>query len=145
MASETASAPPGGALVLRNLSTFSQLGTVQRETLQILGDKTLDDMAKSYATACAVQQFRTALSDEKVMAPVMALQGNAVGFLTDKDKAGGYDVATVRDSVVTAMLLGFRLTGNEFNIISGRFYAAVNGCDRKFNELCAEPPVHEPG
>lgn len=141
----TDSTPSSGGLVLRNLQTFSQLGSVQREALAILGDKTLDDMAKSYATACAVQQFRSTLSDEKIMAPVMALQGNAVGFLTDKDKTGGYDVATVRDSVVTAMLLGFRLTGNEFNIISGRFYAAVNGCDRKFNEMCAEPPAHEPG
>lgn len=134
-----------GALILRNRETFAALGSVQREALSILGDKTLDDISKGYATACAVQQFRNALSDDKIIAPIMALQGNPVGFLTDKDKSGGYDVATVRDSVVTALLLGFRLIGNEFNIISGRFYAAVNGCDRQLNELCAEPPLHEPG
>lgn len=143
-AKEANSAGPG-ALILRNRDTFASIGNVQREALSILGDKTLDDISKDYATACAVQQFRAALSDDKVMAPIMALQGNPVGFLTDKDKTGGYDVVTVRDCVVTAMLQGFRLTGNEFNIISGRFYAAVNGCDRKFNELCEEPPIHDPG
>lgn len=137
--------PQGGGLVLRNRDTFAALGNVQRETLAILGDKTLDDISKGYATACAVQQFRTALSDDKVMAPIMALQGNPVGFLTDKDKSGGYDVATVRDCVITALMIGLRITGNEFNIIAGRCYATVNGCDRKLAELCVEPPLHEPG
>lgn len=145
MSASNATAPASGALVLRNLSTFSQLGSVQREALAILGDKAVDDIAKGYAAACALAQLKAALGDDKVMAPIMALQGNSVGFVTDRDKSGGYDLATVRDCVVTAFMLGLRLHGNEFNIISGRCYITVNGCDRVFGELCAEAPRHEPG
>ena len=75
-----------------------------------------------------------ALLTEEVMKPIMALQGSTLGFRTDKDSAGGYPLKAVRDVTIEAYLRGFRMTGNEVNIIAGRFYAAKDGCRRRVLE-----------
>lgn len=69
-----------------------------------------------------------------VMAPIMALQGTSLGFRTDKDRDGGYPLEVVRDVACDALLRGFRMVGNEVNIIAGQFYAAKNGCRRRVLE-----------
>jgi hypothetical protein len=61
---------------------------------------------------------------------VVSLQGTDLGFRTDKDKTGGYPAAIVRDVTIEAILRGFKLVGNEFNIIAGRFYATRAGMAR---------------
>lgn len=95
--------------------------------------------------AAAMQNLREMLTDE-MMAPIMALQGSKLGFLTDRDKVrdkrtgqwiagNGYDVATVRDVTIWAWGNGARMTGNEVNIISGSGYLTKNFFDRGNNEL----------
>lgn len=84
--------------------------------------------------ATGVNMIRKALTDAFVEQYFMPLQGTTLGFLTDKDTAGGYDVRVVKEVLCEALLRGFRPVGNEFNIISGRFYGAKNGFDRIVHE-----------
>ncbi len=64
----------------------------------------------------------------------MPLQGSKLGFITDKDKDGGYPWEVVRDVLIEGLLRGFRPVGNEINIIAGGFYGAKNGFERIVRE-----------
>src|SRR5574343_513781 len=46
-----------------------------------------------------------------------------------------YDWPVVRRALVSAFLNGVRPVNNEFNIIGGRCYIALNGWRRKFEEI----------
>jgi len=95
------------------------------------------------SVAQAMNDLRLALTNE-VMAPVMALMNTDLGFRTDRDpkqidtKTGKpfepYPVEVVRECFVESKLRGFHTIGNEWNIISGRFYACKNGLRRKVTQ-----------
>lgn len=98
--------------------------------------------AEELEVAQAIVDMRLALTND-LMAPVMALMNTDLGFRTDKDPKQKdtdgkfhvpYSVEVVRDVFIEARFRGFRVTGNEFNIIGGRFYAAKNGLRRKVRE-----------
>ncbi len=97
--------------------------------------------------AQGIRALRAALTDEFVIQAIMPLQGSKLGFLTDKDKDGGYGVYVVREASIEAMLRGFSVVGNEFNIIAGGFYGAKAGFARKvlefpkLTDLVLEPGV----
>lgn len=76
--------------------------------------------------ASAMGELRALLTDD-VMQPIMALQGSALGFRTDKDRDGKYPVEVVRDVTIEAVLKGFKMVGNQVNIIANRFYATKEG------------------
>ena len=81
------------------------------------------------AMSTAINQLREMLTDD-IMAPIMALQGSALGFKTDKDKDPEnqrYPVNVVRDVLIEATIKGFKLVCNQSNIIAGRFYATKEG------------------
>lgn len=59
---------------------------------------------------------------DKIMQEIMYLQGSKLGFRTDKDDKGGYDVKTVRHCFIESLLRGARPVGNEWNIIAGNCY-----------------------
>ena len=80
--------------------------------------------------AHGIAALREALTDEFVKLAIMPLQGTALGFCTDKDKEGGYPLSVVKDVAIEAMLRGFQIVGNEFNIIGGRFYGTKAGFER---------------
>ncbi len=95
-----------------------------------------------------VVELRSALTPQ-VMAPIMALQGKAIGFRTDKDlkkrdsgrgyePGPGYDEETVKDVVIEAMTHGARLVMNEVNIIAGRCYLTKEFFARKLTEELGE-------
>lgn len=84
--------------------------------------------------AQGIAALRGALTDTFVQTTLMPLQGTALGFLTDKDKDGGYGLNVVRDCAIEAMLRGFNIVGNEFNIIAGRFYGTRAGFERAVAE-----------
>lgn len=96
---------------------------------------------RSLTIAAAIQSLRELLSED-LMRGIMALQGSPLGFLTDKDKdktkpdgkGPGYPLAVVRDCVIEATIRGFRHTGNEWNIIGGRFYPTQAGVVRQVLE-----------
>jgi hypothetical protein len=92
-------------------------------------------MAQAVILATGMGALRRAMSDELVKEVFMPLQGTALGFITDKDRDGGYPVSVVRDCLIEAMVMGLRPIGNEINIISGRAYAAKSGVARLVQEF----------
>lgn len=86
-----------------------------------------NEMEKTLILATGMGKLKTMLTPA-IMQPIMALQNSSLGFRTDKE--GGYPIDVVRDVTAEAFLRGFRMTGNEINIIAGRFYAAKDGCRR---------------
>jgi hypothetical protein len=83
--------------------------------------------------AHGIRTIREALPDTFIKENFMPLQNSALGFLTDAKE--GYPVEVVRDVLCEALLRGFMPVGNEFNIISGRFYGAKNGFERIVREF----------
>jgi len=99
-----------------------------------------ESFEKELTVAQAMIDLREHLTPE-VMRPIMGLMNTSLGFRTDHDPAQidgktnkpfePYAVEVVRECFIEARLRGFHAVGNEFNIISGRFYACVAGFDRK--------------
>lgn len=102
---------------------------------------------KELALACAVVDLRKLMTKEW-MEPVMSLMNTDLGFRTDKDpnrpasdgkEVVPYGFEVVRDVVIQAKMLGFRIVGNEVNIIAGRFYPTKNGYRRKLTDKKSFP------
>lgn len=89
---------------------------------------------RAFVIAQAVNSLRELLTDE-VMQPIMKLQGNRLGFKTDKDMDRGYDLSVVRDCTIEAILNGVYVTGNEFNIIAGNCYITKEGFGHKLKNI----------
>uniref|UniRef100_A0A6M3JLW5 Uncharacterized protein n=1 Tax=viral metagenome TaxID=1070528 RepID=A0A6M3JLW5_9ZZZZ len=105
------------------------------------------------ALAMGIAELRRLITDDIVKVVFMPLQGTSLGFKTDKDREGGYDIRTVKECLIEALIRGVRATGNEFNIISGQTYLTKNGLDRLVREwpgltnleLSAGAPAETPG
>ena len=79
---------------------------------------------RTFALGAAMADLRDAL-DPKIMASIMKLQNTKLGFRTDLER--GYPEPVVRDAVIEATVWGLQCVGNQFNIISGGFYATKEG------------------
>jgi hypothetical protein len=88
---------------------------------------------QAVSLAKGMRALREVLTDQ-IMRAFMPLQGSPLGFVTDKDKDSGYDLATVRECLIQAFVMGLRPVNNEFNIIAGKCYAAKNGLVRQVRE-----------
>lgn len=95
----------------------------------VLNQTNLLGFERAYATAQSIEVLKTLLTPE-YMAPIMNLQGNRLGFKTDKDKSGGYPADVVKNCLIEAVLMGLQPFGNEFNIIAGNTYATKEGLGR---------------
>ncbi len=120
--------------------------TSQDSTLATLEDKAkkLDALSEKFSKALQTEStpFSSALLlaqgikalrellDDRIMDEIMCLANTPLGFMTDR-KDVPYKSDEVRDAIIEASLRGFRVAGNEFNIISARFYAAKAGLHRK--------------
>lgn len=98
--------------------------------------------AAELGIAQAMNDLTVALTDE-MMQPVMALMNTPLGFLTDRDPARPvegkppptpYSVEVVRSCFIESKLRGLHAIGNEWNIISGKCYPALNGLERKIKK-----------
>jgi hypothetical protein len=92
----------------------------------VLSNESLLGFEKAYRIASAVQEIKELLTPE-YMKPIMALQGNRLGFKTDKDKEGGYKEDVVKNCLIEAVLMGVQPFGNQFNIIAGNTYITKEG------------------
>lgn len=98
----------------------------------VFGSKTLEGFERAYLIAEAIGVLKDLLTPE-YMAPIMALQGNRLGFKTDKDldkdgkKGKGYEEDIVKNCLIEAVLMGVKPVGNQFNIISGNAYITKEG------------------
>jgi hypothetical protein len=111
------------------------IGQKLNETaLQVLGNESLQGFERAYQIANAINVLSELLTPE-YMKPIMALQGNKLGFLTDKDKAGGYPELVVKKCLIEAVLSGLQPCGNHFNIIAGNMYPTKEGCGYRLNNI----------
>lgn len=88
--------------------------------------------------AQGIAAMRSALTDEFVKTTLMPLMGSTLGFLADRPnqkEPDPYGIQVVRDCAIEAMLRGFNVVGNEFNIIAGRFYGTRAGFERQVAEF----------
>lgn len=125
---QAAAQPPvDNATIVKNIEGALELYGVRKL-------EGLSPVAQIIKMAEGVQALKRALPDDFVRNTIMPLQGTPLGFLTDRDnpKEGppGYGIEVVKNVVVEAMLRGFNVVGNEFNIISSRFYGAKAGFER---------------
>jgi len=118
----------------------------------VLNQTNLLGFERAYATAQSIQVLKELLTDE-YMSPIMQLQGNRLGFKTDKDKTGGYPMDVVRNCLIEAVLMGLQIYGNEMNIIAGNTYATKEGVGRllatwrglKYSLICGVPKPAQDG
>lgn len=89
---------------------------------------------KAYLVADAIEKLKSLLTPE-YMKPIMALQGNKLGFKTDKDDKGGYPEAIVKNCLIEAVLIGLQPHGNQFNIIAGQMYATKEGIGHLLSKI----------
>lgn len=101
--------------------------------LSVLGNDKIEGFERAFAVAEAIGKLKELLTAD-VMKPIMELQGNRLGFKTDRDvaqgggKGPGYPMEIVRNCLIEAVLFGLQPTGNQFNIIGGNMYATKEGC-----------------
>lgn len=100
----------------------------------ILGNDALMGFERAFQVSSAIQDLKNLLTPE-YMKPIMALQGNKLGFKTDKDKTGGYPEEIVKTCLIEAVLTGFEPTGNQWNIISGSMYGTKEGFGAVLNKI----------
>lgn len=100
----------------------------------VLNQTNLIGFERAYATATSIDKLQSLLTPE-YMAPILKLQGNKLGFKTDKDKSGGYPIEVVKNCLIEAVLMGLQPYGNQFNIIAGNTYATKEGCGEILNKV----------
>jgi hypothetical protein len=102
--------------------------------MNLLTQSGVGRMRRALMVADTMQELREILTDE-LLRRVAMLQGTDLGFRTDRDEKGGYKPAEIRDVLIEASIRGYSPTGNEFNIIAGKFYATKSGLQRKVREF----------
>lgn len=88
-----------------------------------------EGMQRAVAMACGLVELQAAMSDD-VVAVLMALQGNPMGFRSDKV----YPPETVKACAISALLSGAYLVDDEWQIISGQCYLGQRYFLRKLRE-----------
>jgi hypothetical protein len=124
---------PAHLVLQEKFEALDKFAAENSVTTLLAGD-TVGAFALTLKMSSAMEQLRSMITPE-MMKPIMALQGSALGFRTDKDKEGGYKEEVVKEVLIEATLKGFRMVSNESNIIGGRFYAARDGFERIFRDL----------
>lgn len=105
------------------MSKFPEIATKMNSVVSsVIGSDAEIGFQKAYLTANAITELRTMLTTE-YMKPIMALQGNKLGFKSDKV----YPENIVKDCLIEAVFMGLQPYGNEFNIIAGNCYATKEG------------------
>lgn len=112
----------------------SVIQKLDKSVLSVIGNRAVLGFEKAHVVSNAINELKSLLTDE-YMKPIMALQGNRLGFRTDKDKTGGYSVEIVRNCLIDAVLMGLQPTGNQFNIIAGNTYPTKEGCGYLLNNF----------
>lgn len=106
---------------------FSKVSqSLSASVMSVMGNTAIEGFEKAFLIASAVGEIKTLLTPE-IMKPILNLQGNKLGFKTDKDDKGGYPDEVVKNCLVEAVLTGVQPFGNQFNIISSSCYITKEG------------------
>ena len=127
------------------ISKFTDIAQkLDSNVLSVIGSDKIQGFQKAYLVAEAISQLTELLTPE-YMKPIMALQGNRLGFKSDKDlvkspqggytKGPGYPEPVVKNCLIEAVLMGLQPVNNQFNIIGGNMYPTKEGCGYLLNNL----------
>lgn len=110
--------------------------TIQKvvEACDVVKLSQLAVLEQAVTLARGLTALKRVFTEQLVEEVFMPLQGSSLGFLTDKDRDGGYAAITVRNCWIQGCLWGLQPVNNELNIIAERPYAAKNGLERKVRE-----------
>lgn len=114
----------------------------------------LGQVERSFKLAAGIRMLKQHITD-KMMADVMELMNTPLGFRTDRDparddKATPYPKTVVKECLIQSLLHGLFPVNNEWNIIAGQMYVALNGMKRLVeefpgvSELRVTPQVYTP-
>lgn len=122
-----------------NTDALATIDSAMTEAMQLSRDAvnaTLTPFRRAMSQAGCLRTLRQVMADHpEVTETLKSLQGSPLGFLTDKDKAGGYPANILVDCAIEAMARGLSLAGNEFNVISGRCYVTKSGMKRLLGDM----------
>nr|BDD45441.1 hypothetical protein 9 [bacterium] len=118
------------ALALANIKGLETIEGIVREVSASSSEDMEQAVEGSLKVAVAIGQLFGFLEQPEVKELVNYLAGSPLGFKSDKT----YPWDVVRNVCIDALVNGYRLTGNEFNIIAGNFYPAQAGKFRKIVE-----------
>lgn len=127
-----AKAPEGNALT-RFSDSIGEIDRIVEES-SLASIEVKGRFSRAFVMASAVQRLNALISDE-MMRDIMGLQGQSLGFRTDRDEKGGYPVGVVKACLIEALLRGAYPVGNEFNIIAHRPYITKEGLTRMVREF----------
>lgn len=109
----------------KQLIQTQKVELIDNAVMSVLGSN-CTGFEMAFKKASAIQQLKELLTDD-YMAPIMAMQGTKIGFRTDRDKNGGYELQQVKMCLIEAVLTGVQPYGNQFNIIAGNMYVTKEG------------------
>lgn len=107
-------------------------------------------LTDSLIIANGIKHIKTFLALPEVKELIIGLQDNVAGFLTDKSKIAigkfnnnpknnytkkPYSYEEICEALVPCLMEGYRLTGNEINIIAGKGMPVKSGKFRKITEF----------
>ena len=84
---------------LEKITSNATIIKLQDSVSSVVLAEQLQGFEKAYLVASAAGELKKLLNDE-YMKPIMALQGNRLGFKTDKDKTGGYSLEIVKNCLI---------------------------------------------
>ena len=125
-------AVPGGICPLISIEKVNKLMSElisiddKIKEARLMITKATGEIQRTIAIAQGIAAVKEAIKPN--VKDIMGIQNNALGFLTDSK--AGYPEETVLNVMVEGLIRGFSMTGNEINIISGRFYGAKAGYRR---------------
>jgi len=132
---------------------------LDESVISVIGSDKIQGFQKAYIVADAINKLSELLTPE-YMKPIMALQGNRLGFKSDKDlvknpqggytKGPGYPESVVKNCLIEAVLMGLQPVNNQFNIIGGNMYPTKEGCGfllnnfkgLSYNLVCSLPRIN---
>lgn len=122
----------GGLIEAKQLDQIQMIDDTCRLAQQAIAkaEEAGNSTIKALLMARATRKLQELLTPD-LMQDIMALQGSALGFKTDRDNAKdgpkGYPASVVRDVVIQALIRGFQVCGNQINIIGGNLYVTKEG------------------
>jgi hypothetical protein len=125
---------PRGQLISvdpKTLQACASIGTMVAEHREEIARA--DSIGKALLMGALITNLRNMIGPE-VMQWIMPLQNSPNGFKTDR--AGeGYPPEVVKECLITALVHGVHPVNNEWNIIAGQCYIALNGYKRLFESI----------
>jgi hypothetical protein len=109
---------------------------LQRESEYALEVSRIDNnFERMIKSGLVINKINAIVTPKFVKTYIMPLQGSVLGFKTDKDTSGGYDISVVTKVTKEALALGLLMNGNCVNIIGKNLMVVKNGFQMKINEL----------